>query len=220
MRRCKDCKIEVLGNRKTCPLCHNRIDESELFEPSPFPDIPLRFSSHLTIKILSFISIVLIVIAFSINWIFSKKIDWAWFVVFGVFSMSVVTLTIVRKRRNLAKGIVYQIIILSALLLLWDNVTGYRGWSVTYGIPFLNCTAICAMFIAVRIVQLEVGDYILYLGIAGLFGIIPILFIAFQWVFTPIPSVISIALSIILLTAILIFHGSAIYHEIRKRIYL
>ncbi len=91
---------------------------------------------------------------------------------------------------------------------------------MTYGIPFLNCTAICAMFIAVRIVQLEVGDYILYLGIAGLFGIIPILFIAFQWVFTPIPSVISIALSIILLTAILIFHGSAIYHEIRKRIYL
>ncbi len=220
MRRCKDCKIEVLGNRKTCPLCHNRIDESEPFEPSPFPDIPLRFSSHLTIKILSFISVVLIVISFSANWIFSNKLDWAWFVVFGVVSMSLVTWTIVRKRRNLAKGIVYQIIILSGLLLLWDHATGYRGWSVTYGIPLLNCTAICAMFIAVRIVRLEVGDYILYLALAGLFGIVPVLFIMFQWVFSLVPSVLSIAFSIILLTAIIIFHGSAIYHEIRKRMYL
>ena len=57
------------------------------------------------------------------------------------------------------------------------------------------------MFIAVQVVKLEVRDYILYIVIASLLGLIPLLFILFQWVTHPFPSFFSVVLSIIMVVA-------------------
>lgn len=221
MRRCHHCLVDVEGDWEVCPLCGNPLLGTEKeATPSPFPDIPLTFKKHLAIKILSFISITVVLVAFLIRMIWPTKINWPLMVFFGALSMWLVVATIIRKRRNIAKGIVYQIALLSLLSIFWDYTIGWRGWSLDYAIPLLCGTAIVAMFIAVQVVKLEVRDYILYIVIASLLGMIPLLFLLFQWVDHPFPSFFSVVLSIIMLVGTVIFRGGEIFAELQKRMHL
>jgi hypothetical protein len=64
---CDKCKLEVIGNRKYCPLCQSelRIDNLEEYEQNleVFPHIPTLYEQHyMFFKILTFVSIVMVVI--------------------------------------------------------------------------------------------------------------------------------------------------------------
>ncbi|NLM06796.1 MAG: hypothetical protein GX219_07750 [Tissierellia bacterium] len=220
MRECKSCRVKIKGIRDTCPLCHNKIDTEIPPSHSPFPTIPLRYKKNLAIKLLIFISLTVIIISFSVYYIFPSETNWPLLVLFGVMSMWMVTYVIVRKTHNLAKAITFLILIVSFLLIFWDKQTGDRGWAVTYAIPILNISAIISMFVTVRIVKLAVEDYILYFVASCFFGLAPFFFVLFRELENPVPSVISIALSLIMLVALAIFRGREMWDVIKKKAYL
>ena len=201
----------------------NKVTSSELetgkglSESSSYPDIPLRFIKQQVITRLLLTSVAIICLSLAAAAFLPGGMEWLRMIIFGVASMWLVVLIIVRKRRNIAKGIIYLIVSLSVIAIYWDYLEGWSGWSTTYFVPLICSFAIIAMFIAVQLVRLEAGDYVLYLLAAALLGLIPAFFLTFGLVTQTIPALISIGLSSILLILTSVFRGKLILNELEKR---
>jgi len=221
MQHCDHCRIEVLETRTTCPLCGNTLPEVPQDERIlTFPAVPSYLKSHKKLKILIFVSIVMVVVSFTIYSIFPVDINWPVLLLLGLSSIWVDMIFLIQKRFHIPKKIVWQVAIISLLSIFWDWNTGWRGWSLNYVIPILCITAILLMYSIAIIMKLGNRDYITYALIAALFGIIPVLFLLFDWVTVDYPSIISIAVSTIFLSAIFILQGSSIRSEFGKRMHI
>ena len=221
MKYCSHCKVYIREEHERCVLCENTLDNEEIEKSEDiFPEIPPFYESHLAVKILIFISIVAIVVSFGFNMIFPNTRNWTIPILFGVLSIWIGLIIIVQKRYHIPKKIVWQSIIISILSIFWDYQTGWRGWSLDYVIPIASVSAMIIMFITAKIMKLSIRDYIIYAFIDGLFGIIPILFIAFNLVDTIYPSIISIGFSVISMSAIFIFQGNEIKNQMNKRMHM
>ncbi|TJX15906.1 hypothetical protein E9840_01760 [Tissierella creatinini] len=222
MRYCNHCKVYIKDNTNKCILCGNTlpIEYKQNIESPTFPYIPLFYESHMPIKILSFISISAIVISFAINMIFRSDVNWPLLVMLGLVSVWIGLYVIIKKRYHIPKKIITQVIIISLLSVFWDWKTGWRGWSTTYVIPIIIVSAMIIMYITAKVLKLSTRDYITYFLIAGILGIVPVIFILFHWVSIIYPSIISISVSIISISAIFIFKGDEIRLELDKRMHI
>jgi hypothetical protein len=65
VRRCQHCKVDILGDWDSCPLCLNPVQTQGIeWQESPFPDVPLRFHKYLALKILIFLSVISVALSF------------------------------------------------------------------------------------------------------------------------------------------------------------
>jgi len=174
----------------------------------------------MVIRILVFISIVAIVVSYTVYKMVPVDVNWPGLVLLGLVSIWLSLTNILRKRHNITKSIMWQVIIVSVLTVFWDWRIGWRGWSLDYAIPILCIAAMLVMYITAKVMKLSAREYISYFLLGGLFGIVPILFILFDLVNMSIPSVISVAASIVFLSAIIIFHGDSIKAELQKRMHI
>ncbi|WFA08996.1 DUF6320 domain-containing protein [Tissierella sp. Yu-01] len=222
MQYCNHCKVYIKENRNKCTLCGNAlsVEDTQNGDKMTFPKIPPFYHSHLAMKIMIFISIAAVVLSFSINAMFPTTINWPLFLLFGLISMWLCLIVIIQKRYHIPKKIIWQVVIISVLSLFWDWRTGWRGWSLDFVIPIACMSAMLLMYVTAKVLRLSVNDYVTYALIDGVFGIIPLLFIIFDWVNIIYPSVISVALSIITLAAIFIFQGDNIKQELNKRMHI
>ena len=220
MKYCNYCKVEIREDKERCTLCGNKLEEKAGESERIYPDIAPLYKSHIAIRILVFISIVIIVTSFAVNIIFPSDRNWPILLIFGLLSIWLGLIFVVQKRYHIAKKIVWQVIIVSLLSIFWDYKIGWRGWSLDYVIPIASVSAMIIMYVTAKIMRLSSRDYITYAFIDGLFGIIPIIFLFFDMVNVSYPSIISIGFSIISISAILIFEGKEIKKEIEKRMHI
>jgi len=220
MQYCKHCSVQVRGDKKFCPLCANSLPDGSDDADEVFPDIPPAYERHLVIRIVAFISIASLVISFAVYTIFPFSVNWPMFVVFGLISMWLSLILVIRKRYNVTKNIMWQVLIVSLLSVFWDWKTGWRGWSLEYIIPIVCVAAMIVMYVVAKAMKLSVRDYIAYLLLDGLFGIVPVLFVVFNWIRVLYPSILCVSVSIIFLSAILIFQGENIKIELKKRMHI
>lgn len=222
MQHCNHCDVDIRNPKEQCPLCGNKLAplEDHLEMKEIFPVIPSYLKSHLTLRILILISIILVVFSFSLYIIFPTKMNWPLLLTFGLVSIWLDLYFLVQKRFHIPKKIVWQVLILSLLSIFWDWKIGWIGWSITYVIPILCLVAMIIMYSIAIIMKLSTRDYITYVFINALFGIIPIIFVLFQLVDVIYPSVISIAVSVIFLAAIFILQGKSIISELDKRMHM
>lgn len=220
MKYCRHCKVYIREEHDRCVLCENILEAKKSKTEDIFPYIPPFYESHLALKIMIFISIVALVVSFGINMIFPSNINWPMLFMFAVASIWIGLIIIIQKRYHIPKKIVWQVIIISVLSVFWDYKVGWKGWSLDYVIPIACVSAMIIMYVTAKVMKLSTRDYITYAFLAGVFGIIPILFIIFNLVNIVYPSIISIGFSIILLSAIFIFQGKDIRSEITKRMHI
>lgn len=220
MKYCSHCKVYIRGDKLQCTLCENSLPETHEEEETLFPTVPLIFESHLALRITAFISIAALVVSFALKEIFPSNINSPLFVLLALVTMWLSLIVVIRKRHNIAKTIMWQVSLLSILSILWDWRIGWRGWSLDYVLPISYVAAMFVMYITAKIMRLSVRDYIVYLLLDGLFGIIPIVFVLFDWITVYYPSIICVAISIIFLSAILIFEGENIKIELDKRMHI
>jgi len=222
LQYCSHCQVYIRGAKERCALCGNTLPatKEDCHAQEVFPEIPPAYERHLAVRIMVFISFTTVVASFAIRMIFPTGVNWPVFVLFGLVSMWLSLIFIVRKRHNIPRIIMLQVTIVSVLSVFWDWQTGWRGWSLDYIIPIINVTAVLVMYITARIMKLGFRDYLTYALLGGLLGILPILFIALDWVNTPYPSIICVAISIIFLSAIFIFQGGNIKKELNKKMHI
>ncbi|MGO1369908.1 MAG: DUF6320 domain-containing protein [Senegalia sp. (in: firmicutes)] len=221
MKYCKHCKVYIRGKHDRCILCENILEKEVKIENEDiYPEIPPFYESHLAIKIMIFITIVALVVSVGINIIFKSDINWLILFMLGVVSIWVGLIIIVQKRYHIPKKILWQVIVISIFAIFWDYATGWIGWSLDYVIPIACVSAMIIMYVTAKIMKLSVRDYITYVLLDGIFGIIPVVFIIFDLVNILYPSIISIGFSIISISAIFIFQGKEIKSEMNKRMHI
>lgn len=220
MKYCNNCKVNVVGNRKSCPLCQELLN-GDKHEEDIFPKISFVYKEHgLFFKIMLLVSIIIATITVSINILFPQRGAWSLFILGGLVSVWVSMISAINKRNNIPKNIVYQVMIISVIAVIWDFLTSWKGWSITYVIPFVCFSAMISMSIISKVRKLHVEDYILYIIIDGLFGLIQIIFIITGGLTTLYPSLICIVTSITSLSTIIIFEEKMLRAEIKRRLHM
>lgn len=231
MQYCNQCRVQIRGNTDRCVLCGNLLNSGADVRNSPraeagrsgkevFPEIPPAYERHLAIRILVFISFAAIVASFAMRMIFPSGVNWPLYVVLGLVSMWLGLIIVIRKGYHIPKTIMWQVTVVSILSVIWDKMTGWRGWSIDYVIPAVFVAAVLVMYIIAKITKLSIRDYITYALLDGLLGILPVLFIVFDWVSVYYPAIICAAASITFLSAIFIFQGDNIRKELNKRMHI
>ena len=229
MRTCADCAVEVEGDWEHCPLCGSALHGAESGgpggpgEPSPYPAVPLRFSRRRVLRVLTLTSLGVIVLSFLAQLLFrqdAESIGALRSVWLGIVATWLVVLMAVSKRRNLAKFIVYLVVAAVGVSVYWDFLTQWSGWSLTYVVPIVCSASIIGLLITVRLIRMELADYVVYSGLTVLLGLTPIVFLALGWVAVAVPSVICGALSIAVVVLLLTLRGGAVRHELATRLHL
>jgi hypothetical protein len=220
VKRCEKCDINIIGKRQSCPLCQGALAGQDNEQEEVFPGISSIYKQHnLFFRILILISIIVVTVSVVVNIMFTQKGAWSLFIIGGLASVWVSLITAINKRNNIPKNIVYQVMIISIALVIWDYMTKWKGWSIEYVIPVLCVFAMISMAIIPKILKLRIEDYILYLIIDGFFGIIPVVFILIGILDVIYPSLICVASSVISLSTILIFEGESMRDEMKKRLH-
>lgn len=220
MKYCNSCKVNVVGNRKSCPLCQELL-KGDKHEDEIFPRISFVYKEHgLFFKVMLLVSIIIASVSVAINILLPQGGAWSLFVLGGLGSVWVSMISAINKRNNIPKNIVYQVMIISLITVIWDFLTRWKGWSITYVIPFVCFFAMISMAIISKVRKLHVEDYILYIIIDALFGLIQIIFIFTGGLIVLYPSLICIVTSIISLSTILIFEDKKLLAEIKRRLHL
>lgn len=219
MLYCKRCSVSVSGNPPRCPLCQGDLsgtaDQSENTFPAIAPATHRKF-----IQLIIFFTVVAAAVCVAINLSFPSGGWWSAFIVAGILSLWINFAVIVKKRENLPKSILWQVSVVSILAVIWDWFTGFHKWSVDYVIPILCTCAMIAMAVVAKIIRLRIEDYIIYLILDSVLGIISLIFIICGVLNVVYPSAICVAASIISLAALFVFEGTTLRAEIRRRMHL
>ena len=221
MKYCEKCTVKAAVNTKRCPLCQNRLTELGGGEGSIFPPVMTVYHQFgVFFKLLILGSVAAAVICVAINLMLPQSGMWSMFVVMGVACLWIALAFALRTRHNFLKNLVYQAIVISVLSVVWDWVTGWRGWSIDYVIPIICMVAMVLLAVIVKIKHMEISDYIIYMALFGIFGIIPIIFYLTGSLRILYPSLICVAQSIISLAALIIFEGENVRAELKRRLHL
>lgn len=220
MKFCKSCNVSVTGKRKICPLCQGRLTGDKAQEEI-FPKISFVYTEHsLFFKVMLLTSIIAGTVSVAVNILMPGGGAWSLFILGGLASVWASLITIINQRKNIPKNIVYQVMTISVTALIWDTLTGWRGWSINYIIPLVCVFAMISMAVISKIRKLHIEDYILYIIIDALFGIVPVIFIILGLLDVLYPSIICISTSIISLSTIIIFEDKSLKAEIKRRLHV
>lgn len=222
MLHCEHCKVDLPGNPGRCPLCQNAPVGTPDNAESRFPDLPSPKQTMDRIIFIwaAFASVCAAAICITINLISHVGGWWSLFVVIGIASLWIDFYLMLKNRKNLPKNILWQVAAVSIIAFLWDFFTGYRGWSLDYVLPILCTCAMVAMTVIAKIRRLDIQDYILYLVIDCILGVVSLVLILTGVTRVIIPSAISFGSSLIFLAFLFIFEGKALMAEIQRRLHL
>ena len=163
MQYCEKCKVHVRGLHANCPLCQGPLTGEGETPNSVFPAHTYQAPRyHLLIRSMIFASIAAIVVCAT------------------VACMWVCLYSVIRRRNNIPKNIIWLVFWLSLIAVLWDLFTGRRGWSIDYVIPAICVLAMIAMAAIAIVLRLRIEEYMIYVLLDGLFGIVPLLFNAWM----------------------------------------
>lgn len=219
MKHCDKCNVDVNGSRKICPLCQTVLtgtDEEELY-----PLIPTFFSKYkFAIKTAVFASISVCIISLAVNYMIPQSGNWSLFVLLGMLCLWISLFIIIKKRNNIPKTILYNVVIISLISVFWDKLTGWHGWSLDFVLPSLCVGAMIGIFVFIKIAKLRLQDYIFFIFTDAVLGIIPTVLYSANLVRIRYASIICTAVSIIAIVAMLIFQGRIVFFELRKKFHL
>ncbi len=223
MHYCENCQTSIRGDWTICPLCREELpavkDDIQL-EPSSFTSPPLRYNRERAKQMFFRVSLVIVAIYFIVTLFYPFQFFGLEYVLFGLFVTWTTIVIFIRKRSNFAKVIVYFLLLISLASLYFDFVNGWRGWSITFVIPILSIGSLLSIFIAMQVIDLKVRDYVLYLQLVAVYGIVPLIFLIMGWVGHSLPSTVSVILSVIMFVGVLINYRSLLIMELQKRMHI
>lgn len=222
MNYCPNCQASVKGDWSTCPLCSRLLEQNKQQEQekSDFPKVPLVFNREKARREFMWAALAIILLYFATSFIYDFQFFGFQYVIFGLLITWIITFVLLRKRQNLAKAIVYLLVLISLVSVFFDYSNGWIGWSLTFVIPILSIASLVAVVIGIQVTDMRLNDYILYLQLVALLGVTPLLFLIMDWVAHPLPSILSVALSVIVFVPVFIRYRKLLIKELNKRLHL
>ncbi len=172
-------------------------------------------------RLYSFLCLMLVVCSIAVEVSFHPTTRWSLFVAGGVASMWLTTSMAYKKRHNLLKNGMWQLLILSVGSVLWDAFTGWHRWSVNFVIPVLSMLILVCMFLVSRVRKDTAREYMIYFVMECIFGIaVPLLLILTQVVKWTLLSNLCIVVNLLFLAGIIIFKGKEFKEEMHKKFHV
>ena len=189
------------------------------------PDFPKdarpNYEGKKVLQIFTFCCIAAIVISMMTDIIISPGVHWSVFVAAGCATMWLTMAVGYVKRFNLLKNAAWQLLIMSAICVLWDLGTGWRGWSVNIGIPDICLLIQVVMLIISRIRSLSPREYMIYYVMASVYSmILPLVLLLTGVVRYRTPSVICIGCSFLLMIGLILFKRKEFKEEMHKKFHV
>lgn len=171
----------------------------------------------LGIKIFTFVCGAAIILFWMLNFLLPPDFLGAGYSTAGIFCVWMFVMVGYKKRRNILKNGMWQLLIVSIAAVLWDIFTGWYGWSVDFVIPLASLVTLISLFVVSRVCRLESDEYLFYLVQASAFGCLPAILFLAGVVGNHYPSVICSGISILFLLGLGIFKGKELMQEVRKK---
>ena len=170
-----------------------------------------------SMQIFTFLCIAAVVLSWMVNLMLPSGFLWAGFASGGVLCTWLIVLVGYKKRRNLLKNGMWQLLLISVAGLLWDAITGWHGWAIDFVLPLASLVILAGMSVVAKVCRLEENEYLFYLVQIGAFGCIPGILLALDLVQIRYPSLLCTGISILLLAGIAVFRGKSLIREIQKK---
>ena len=169
----------------------------------------------------SFACLAAAVVCGMINATVTPDSRWAFFAVAGIASMWVFLAIGYRKRHNLLKNAIWQLIIVTVGCIIWDIAVGWRAWSVNYVLPAACIIIQLSMLVISRIQKHSAREYMIYYVMASGYGIIlPLVLLLTKVVTVKYLPVVCVGLSFLFLAALPIFKGREFKEEMHKKFHI
>lgn len=220
MKKCYKCNVNLNISQNICPLCHNDLGITEKTS-GVFPFIPTIYvKHHLLYKLLSYASLVAIIICVFINFITTKNVSWSLFVIAGITCFWVTLTTAIKRRNNFIKMLFAEFNIVIIASLFWDFSTGFYMWSINYVLPLTCIAYIIAIFIMRIFFKYYIKDYVFHITMNCFIGLIPLILLISDVVSTRWPSIASVIISICMISLMLVFNKKTFKKELQRRFHI
>ena len=166
----------------------------------------------------TFLCLAAAVLCGMINYMTAQTLNWFWFAAAGSFCAWLVVSVGYTKRRNILKNEMWQLLIITAIAVLWDVFTGWHRWSVDFVLPFGAMAVLGSIPVIAKVNHLEPEEYLFYLVQAGIAGCIPIILVWAGIVRFTYPSVICAGISFLVLAGLFIFQKKNTVGEFHKKL--
>lgn len=126
----------------------------------------------------------------------------------------------IMRSANLGSKILMQTIAAEVLLVLWDYGSGYKGWSVNYGIPSTILFADLAVVFLILVNRMNWQSYFMYQISITVFSFIPLLLWALGLMTRPVFSLFTVALTVLILVVTIVLGDRSVKTELKRRFHL
>ncbi len=217
MKTCKNCQIKFVTTEELCPLCQNGLSGKS---SSVFPSNVRYKTGSFLLKLLLFLSIMVVLLVGFIEFLVRKQFYYTWFVGGGLFTNYIIIYFTLKKRQNVLGLFLQYGFIFVVLSFLWYLGTGYHV------IPNFIIPSICIfelLFNSITFIVLKnnyIVNYFSFVLLNLLLLLFPVLLLLFHVITFPILSYICFFLSLVILVGLLIFYFDEIIEELKKRLNL
>lgn len=221
MKYCGVCRLNIENTLEHCPLCGAFTEDAEGPSNDDFPVVTTSFMVDVIKHMLLFGAIAGTLICMFINFFVVGLETGLWSVIAGVSSFYIYFSCgyLMKKRMNLGVFSVMEVFLVSIVVLVIDFSLGWKGWSIDYVIPFLIISGSMLMVIVSIFRPFRWKEYMIYVLITALMGLIPVVFILTGWTKVPVVSEICVLYSLLTVTAMAIFSRRKLKAELRRRLH-
>lgn len=217
MKHCVQCKMDIAGDFKRCPLCRHTLTGEA--ESRRFPVINSFYKDHQKgIGIGIMLSGAAIVLSAAVNIVIPNSGIWSIFVILGIICCWTVANSCIKKGKVIPGNIAVNITLIA---IICDAISGWKGWSVEYIMPIIFSLTMLTAFIVEKAMKINIRHRI-HSGIVYIlmFIVIPFILCIFGISEVIIPSVICIVEGAILLIGFCAFHREVLWAELTKKFHL
>lgn len=213
MKKCNSCNILFNTNEKLCPLCQNKLIGSS---KSVFP-INYRYKTASMInKVILFFSISIAIICAFIDLLMNQNLTWSLAIMLVLITNQIITKTILKSYKDTLSMLGKYGVVIMIILFLWYFYT--KNTIITnYIIPSV-CIAELAFtgILAILLRNSYVLRYIKLILLNILISTIPTILVLFKLTTFNVLAYVASIISLIVLTALIIFYFDELKDELSR----
>lgn len=217
MQFCTQCNIKLQTSVINCPLCNKKLTFNKSSLNVEYPIINYNKYVYIYKKFLVLLICFFCYICFMINYTTSNKASWSIFVILFSIYIYISFINNIKKQRNIGLLVTMQSFYLSILLFYIDILTGFLKWSTNYAIPIIFFIAILFINSILIARPFKISDYIIYLIVLSIFGVIPFILFLFSLSSVYWPSILVLFYSLLTIIGMFKFINCYIKSELKKR---
>ncbi len=220
MQICRKCGVSVSGSKSCCPLCQGKL--IGVAEQDAYPDIPLpKYSRHFLFRTMTFAAITISVIVYALNMLIDPSFMWSRIVMLGVLCGWIAGTVAVWYRKRIIKNIMWELILIVPMCIAWDlNTSDRLSWSVDFVFPCMVAAAVLSTFLISFIMKYPPQEFIIYIFLESVCGLIPFVLVLNDIVTIKLPSVLCSTLCAVFIAAMLLFMGRSTGSEVKRKFHL